>query len=158
MGLPGKAATAAKRQHGCGSRSPSTMAERRYYCQSFTFAEMGCPRTASRDASCLIRLPGEVFLAQVTVYGTFRLSDATKKRAPGPSITSRSPRLQIGGTQKKSVKQLLLHQQRRRSFPRLIPESELYSIPKAEFVVDDAQVILNHVFGGSDCLRDLFIL
>lgn len=93
----------------------------------------------------------------MTVYGTFRLSDATKKRGPGPSIHFRSPPTASCGTQKNQLNKLLLHQQRSRSSPRLVPESEFYPIPKAELIVDDAQVILNHVFGGSDCLRDLLV-
>jgi hypothetical protein len=48
----------------------------------------------------------------------------------------------------------------RRDFlaPRFVPEGQLDSIPEAELVVDDSEVILDDVFSGSDFVRDFSVL
>ena len=42
--------------------------------------------------------------------------------------------------------------------PRFIPESQLDAVPQAELVVDQAQIVLDHVLGGAERIGDLAIL
>src|SRR5438477_5657850 len=39
-----------------------------------------------------------------------------------------------------------------------MPEGKLYSVPEPELVIDDSQIILHDVFGGSDGLGYFFVL
>lgn len=42
--------------------------------------------------------------------------------------------------------------------PCFIPQRQLYPVPHPQLVVDHAQIVLHHVFGGSDRYGDLFVL
>jgi hypothetical protein len=52
----------------------------------------------------------------------------------------------------------LLHDQLRWNLPRLIPQGQFHPVPQSQFVVNHAQIILNHVLRGPDFTSDFTVL